>query len=294
MPILTADAEETLLDFLRRHLPEWKTTTIRQRLKHGLVRRNGEIAVAASTILSPGDSVEVLHLPPRPEFSFPAGLGPPPVPILFADAALLAVDKPSGLLSVASEWEKQLTAVRLLRDWLAGLEREGERELHAAHRLDRDASGVLLLTRSLAMKRSLAAVWSTFEKTYLALADGVPDAPEGDIDVPLWEDKGLFVRTTEPGRGEKARTSYRVLKTRGRRSLLEVKLGGTGRKHQIRVHLAHIGCPIVGDSRYGVSKGARLGLHASVLKITRPDDGRELVVRAATPDWFQRVLRQKT
>lgn len=290
MPRFEAEQAEPVLAFLKRKLPGWKTPTIKQRLKHGLVLRNDAPVVSGADILAPGDVVDVLAAPPSPTAYLPVGLGEPPLDILYADDDLLAVDKPFGLLSVASERERQLTAVRVMREWLRGLEREGERELHAAHRLDREASGVLLLTRSLEIKRKLAASWRKYEKTYLAVVDGVPEQPEGKIEVPLWEDKGLFVRPAEPGGGEEALTFYRVLRRNKGRALLEVKLG-TGRKHQIRVHLAHLGCPIVGDLRYGVSKARRLALHAHVLRIVHPRDERIVEFVSPLPDDFKKMLR---
>ncbi len=147
----------------------------------------------------------------------------------------------------------------------------------------------MLLTRSLEMKRLLAASWRNYEKIYLAVVDGVPAEKAGRIDVPLWEDKGLFVRVAGKQGGESAVTEYRVLRKGKGRSLLEVKLG-TGRKHQIRVHLAHLGCPIVGDLRYGVSKSGRLALHAHILRITHPRDGRLVEITAPVPGEFRKML----
>lgn len=291
MPTLRADTEERIIDLLRRRLPDWKTTTIKQRLKNGLVLVDGRPAAGGTYTVKPGQSVEILAKPAMPAASLPRGIGEPPMEILYADPWLLAVDKPSGLLSVASEHEKHETAVRILREWLAEADPEAGRDLHAAHRLDRDASGVLLFARSLETKRRLAAAWKNFEKIYLAVTDGAPQNPEGVLDDPLWEDRGLFVRVVGKGAGEEALTHYRLVRTKGARSLLEVRLG-TGRKHQIRVHLAHLGCPIVGDRRYGVSKATRLALHAQRLVIDHPDDGRRIEFRAKTPPLFSRLLAQ--
>ena len=292
MPRFEADEPERLMDFLKRKLPGWKTPTIKQRLKNGLVLRNGANAVSGAETVEKGDVIEILAVPPSPAAYLPLGLGEPPLDVLYADDDLLAVDKPSGLLSVASEKERNLTAVRLMREWLQGMERETKRDLHAAHRLDREASGVLLFTRSLEVKRKLASAWHTFEKVYLAVVDGIPARDEGTVDVPLWEDKGLFVRVSERGRGEEALTHYRVLRKSGERALLEVRLG-TGRKHQIRVHLSYLGCPIVGDLRYGRSKAVRLALHARTLRIFHPKDGREVVVEAPIPHMFNRMLKTR-
>lgn len=293
MPRFEAERPEKLLDFLKRMLPGWKTPTLKQRLKNGLVTLNGDPEHSGAALVDVGDVVDVLAIPASPASYLPLGLGAPPLDVLYADDTLLAVDKLSGLLSVASERERNLTAIRLMRDWLQGLERETHRELHAAHRLDREASGVLLLARSLETKRLLAKSWHTFEKIYLAVVDGAPAEKEGVIDAPLWEDKGLYVRVSERGDGESALTRYRVRRQKGGRSLLEVHLG-TGRKHQIRVHLAHIGCPIVGDPRYGVSKASRLALHAHVLRLRHPESDRPLEIQSPEPVEFKRFLNART
>lgn len=290
MPRFEVEQAESFLAFLKRKLPGWKTPTIKQRLANGLVLRNGAPADSGAERLARGDVVEVLAIPPRPTAHLPAGLGDSPLEILYADDDLLAVNKPSGLLSVATDRERQLTVIHIMREWLRGLDREDRRELHAAHRLDREASGVLLLTRSLEMKRLLAASWKQYEKTYVAVVDGAPAEKSGRVEVPLWEDKGLFVRVAEKGGGESASTEYRVLRKSKGRALLEVKLG-TGRKHQIRVHLAHLGCPIVGDLRYGVSKANRLALHAHVLRIIHPRDKRRVEITAPIPLEFKKMLK---
>ncbi|MCD8138332.1 MAG: RluA family pseudouridine synthase [Planctomycetaceae bacterium] len=295
MPRFTVEGKDQLLPFLKRKLPGWKTPTIKQRLKNGLVMRNDAPAVSGAEWLKDGDVVEVLAVPASPASFLPLGLGEPPLEILYADDDLLAVEKPSGLLSVASERERNITAVRLMREWLLGLDRDHDagRELHAAHRLDREASGVLLLARSLEVKRKLAADWKRYDKTYLAVVDGFPEPADGDIDVPLWEDRGLFVRPAERGRGEAALTHYRTIRRNKGRALLEVKLG-TGRKHQIRVHLATLGCPIVGDLRYGVSKAERLALHAHRLRIYHPRDDRVVEIVAPVPASFKKMLKSGT
>lgn len=290
MPRFQAEKAEGLLDFLKRKLPGWKTPTLKQRLKHRLVLINGVPVTSGATPLESGDNVEILAIPPGPAAYLPLGLGSAPLDVLYADDYVLAVDKPPGLLSVASERERNLTAIRLMREWLQGLERESGRELHAAHRLDREASGVLLLARSLEVKRQLARDWHAFEKVYLAVVDGIPAVPEGSIDAPLWEDKGLFVRVATRGDGESALTHYRMLRKSGNRSLLEVRLG-TGRKHQIRVHLSHIGCPIVGDPRYGASKAVRLALHAHRLTLQHPQDSRRLEIVSPEPSEFNRLMK---
>lgn len=290
MPKCTAVKKQKLLEALREAFADWKTPTLRQRIAHGLVTVNGIARTSGAAIVTPGDVLEIL---PRPAsaLTFPPRMGEPPVPVIYADDLLLAADKPSGMLSVATDREKHITAVRLLREWLAAEpDLPGGTVLHAAHRLDREASGVLLFARSLEAKRQLAADWHSFEKVYLAVTDGQPPSEQGTCDVPLREDKRLFVRPGQGPDAQSAITHWRVLRTGGGRALLEVRIE-TGRKHQIRAHLAHIGCPIVGDLRYGVTKAKRLALHAWRLTVRHPSDGRPVVITASPPPLFARWLR---
>ena len=292
MPRFTVESPDRLLAFLRRANPDWKTGTLKSSLRDGRVLVNGKIETSGGRPLAAGDEVELTGGSRRHDDGPAPGLVTPPLPLLYFDPLLLAVDKPSGLLSVADAREKNRTAVRLMREWLASSDPEAAAELHAAHRLDRDASGVLLFARSLEVRSRLTRAWRGFRKIYLAVVDGRPDSDEGTIDVPLYEDRGLFVRVGGPGRGEPAETHYKTLETGKGRSLLEVEIV-TGRKHQIRVHLASIGCPVAGDLRYGVSKAPRLALHAKRLTLSHPSDGRLLDIESAVPALFRGLLLAK-
>ncbi|MFN9277081.1 MAG: pseudouridine synthase, partial [Planctomycetota bacterium] len=116
-----------------------------------------------------------------------------------------------------------------------------------------------------------------------------PRPPDGDVAQPLWEDRNLFGRVGAHADAKPAVTRYRTLARGGGGALLEVRLD-TGRKHQIRAHLAWLGCPIVGDARYGV-RGPRLMLHAEELAFDHPADGRRVVVRAPAPAAFALAVR---
>lgn len=291
MATIKAGYSGRLLDILKTGLPGWKVTTLKQRLRADLVTVNGKVVRSGAAPIPKDATIELHDRPAGAQVVFPAHLGEPPLAILYADADIIAVDKPSGLLSVATPRERNLTAIRLMREWLAELSSDSRDNLHAAHRLDRDASGILLLARSLPIRKKLVSQWKEFTKTYLALVDGEPAEPAGKIDVPLWEDKGLFVRTAEKGGGVEALTFYKTLRSNGRRSLLEVTLG-TGRKHQIRAHLASIGCPIVGDLRYGKSKASRLALHAARLEILHPTTGEKLLITSSTPKFFNNAVKK--
>ncbi|MBI5362319.1 MAG: RluA family pseudouridine synthase [Planctomycetes bacterium] len=263
-----------LLAFLRGALPGWKRTTLEQRIRAGCVRVNGA-TLAKNDFVAVGDEVEVVD-------RASADLRPPPpagITVLHEDEALIAIAKPAGLLSVSSDDERARTALALVRSWLS--QPRAPARLWPVHRLDRETSGVLLLAKTSDARRTLQANWSAARKTYLAIVEGRPKGSAGTIDEPLWEDEQLFVRVGEGPEAKAARTRWRVLESAGTRSLLEVELD-TGRRHQIRAHLAWLGHPVVGDDRYG-AKGPRMLLHALRLEVPHPVEGRTLVLEAPAP-----------
>lgn len=277
-----ADEPARLLDFLRRQLPGWKRKTLEGRLRAGCVRVNGA-PVSKNDLLAPGDLVEVVGQ----DRAVPAAPVPHGLTVLFADELLVAVDKPAGLLSVSTERQRERTALALVRD---SLSRPGKpARLWPVHRLDRESSGVLLLARSREACDAVRATWSAARKTYLAIVAGRPEHERGVIEQPLWEGQGLAVHVGAHPDAKPARTRWATLETRGERTLLEVELD-TGRRHQIRAHLAWLGHPIVGDPRYGSAAGPRMGLHALRLVVRHPADGRELVLEAPPPRAFRALL----
>ena len=147
---------------------------------------------------------------------------------------------------------------------------------------------MLLLATSREVQKAVQDRWGEARKRYLALVEGRPVPADGVVDQPLFEDKRLNVRVGEHPEARSARTRYFTRQELGRRTLLEVELD-TGRRHQIRAHLAWLGHPVVGDSRYG-TKGPRLGLHALSLSVMHPHDGRELTLRSAAAPGLQSAL----
>ena len=171
--------------------------------------------------------------------------------ILYEDKDILVVDKPAGLLTVATEREKSRTAHSILTDYIRiGCGRSRKR-LFVVHRLDRDTSGTLIFAKSEEAKLRLQDQWKQTEKKYLAIVHGKCEKSSGTITTYLAEDKAYKVySTSDSTKGKLSQTAYKVLRMIKGYSLLEVTLL-TGRKNQIRVHLAGIGHPIVGDMKYG-------------------------------------------
>ena len=185
--------------------------------------------------------------------------------------------------------------------------RPGARFLELVHRLDRDTSGLLLVAKNDAAHRALSRQFAGRQvgKTYLALVWGRPDPPQGRIEAPLGRHPAVRTRmAVRSAGGREAVTDYRTLETLGPFSFLEIRIL-TGRTHQIRVHMRHLGHPVAGDGRYGGSgfrkvrspgfrevleSFDRLALHASVLEFRHPASGAAMRFHAPLPDDFARML----
>ena len=270
-----------LLEFLQAQLKGWSRNTIKQRLQTGCVRVNGAPVSPRARALAAGDRVEVSALPAA------GARAPARLDILHADRDLVAIDKPAGLLSVGTARETRRHALALLRNQLA--RRSPDVRLWPVHRIDRDTSGVLLFATSHEMREAVMDGWGEAEKTYLAVVEGRPEPPRGTIDQPLRMDEEEYrAHVGEHPAARPATTHYETERTAGGRSLLRVRLE-TGRQHQIRAHLAWLGCPVVGDPRYGAG-GGRMGLHALRLKIVHPATGRKMVFEAPVPDDFRALM----
>jgi len=212
--------------------------------------------------------------------------------ILYEDADILVVVKPSGLLTMGTDKEKSRTAYFILTDYVRkGVSRSRNR-IFIVHRLDRETSGILVFAKSETAKRRLQDCWGETRKQYLAVVHGRCEKDSDTITSLLAENQAHGVySTTNPTQGRLSRTKYRVLRRTRKFSLLEIDLL-TGRKHQIRVHLAGIGHPVVGDRRYGPpdKKYRLLALHARQLAFAHPVTGEPLVFEAPPPDIFGRLV----
>jgi RluA family pseudouridine synthase len=208
--------------------------------------------------------------------------------ILYEDRDIVVVNKAAGLLTIGTGRDQGRTAHASLMDYVRKGNYKSRERVFIVHRLDRDTSGVLVFARCEEAKHVLQENWESAEKTYLAFVEGHPDPPEGTISSYLVENSALRVYSTrDPNLGRLSHTHYKVLKTVGDRALLEIRLL-TGRKNQIRVHLADRGWPIVGDSKYGrkIRDNKRLALHSHTLAFNHPYHGKRLTFTAPVPETF--------
>jgi 23S rRNA pseudouridine1911/1915/1917 synthase len=274
---------QPLLDWLVRRYPAAKRQNLRRMVQAGRVLINGRPARTLRDTLPPDAEIKVLDRPHPGEKEVPGEFE-----IVFEDRDLLVVAKPPGLLTSTVPKEPRPTLLAQVRQYLARTEPRARVGL--IHRLDRDASGLLIFSKTDRAYRSLKTQFfkHTVEREYAAVVYGSPDPPKGQISSRLVERaSGVVYSTRQRGRGEPAITEFQVVRAGNERSLLRVTLH-TGRKHQIRVHLSELGHPIVGDVVYGKKDAnePRLLLAAIRLTITHPVTGLRMTFQTPVPPEF--------
>ncbi|MDA3903397.1 MAG: RluA family pseudouridine synthase [Desulfuromusa sp.] len=217
---------------------------------------------------------------------------PKGLPILHEDKDILVVDKPPGLLTIGTERDKLRTAHYLLNDYVRKGNPKSRNRVYVVHRLDQDTSGILLFAKSEQAKKFLQEHWKLTDKHYLAIVQGQLTPKQGTISSYLTENAAHRVYSTHDlAMGKISHTAYKVVKETKGLSLVEVHLM-TGRKHQIRVHLAENGHPILGDRKYGngATAAKRLALHARSISFTHPFSGEKMTFDTGIPEDFSRQL----
>jgi 23S rRNA pseudouridine1911/1915/1917 synthase len=289
-----ATIEGTLLEALGRLMDAATKSAVRKLIKHHRVAVDGAVQGRPDFPVVPGQLLEVLPAREQPVKEPPPRAGSArrqPLAILFEDEHLIAVDKPAGLLSIATDKEQQKTLYRLVSAHVK--EASGGRgRIFIVHRLDRDVSGVMVFAKDEIAKRRLQKSWGTAEKIYQAVVEGRPPEEAGTVRSWLCENRAFQVYACDPAAAgaQEAVTHYRLLRTAGPNSVLEVRIE-TGRKHQIRVHLASLGCPIVGDKVYGGGRsGGGIALHAHSLTFDHPFTGRRVTISSPLPQRFRKPV----
>lgn len=279
MNIRVVEQTETALNVLLHFFPRTSKNTLRSWIKEGRVLSEGKEITQANTLIEKGKKIEVSN---QKKF---LGEG---VEIIYQDSDIVVVDKPAGLLSVSTLFEKEDTIHQLLKRKFRG------RKIYVVHRLDQDTSGVMVFALN---ERAANAMKKLFEKhdierEYIAIIEGILESKEGTWKSYLFEDGNYFVHsTTNPQQGEEAITHYKVKKEARNYSLLKINLE-TGKKNQIRVHCKEAGHPIVGDTKYGAktSSVGRLCLHAHLLGFLHPFSRKKMCFTSKIPERFLRLV----
>lgn len=214
--------------------------------------------------------------------------------ILYEDKELLVINKPSGLLTIATEKEKWNTLYHQAREYVK--KQNPKNKIFIVHRLDKDTSGIVVFAKSEKLKKELQNDWENLAKTreYIALLCGIPKNKKGAIKSYLKESKTLQVYSTNDTSGKLAITNYEVLVSNKEYSLVRINIL-TGRKNQIRVAMSDLNCPIAGDKKYNAKKNPfrRLCLHASTLELVHPITKKVYVFESRYPVIFDKFFEEK-
>ena len=272
----------TLLDSLSNFKLDLSKKTIKNYIKNGMVKVNNIVITNSSILLKNGDNVEI---------SYTKKIIPDNnLDILYEDDYLIAINKPCGLLSISNDKEKEITAYRMVSNYIK--KNNKNKYIFVVHRLDQDTSGVLLFCKNQLIRDKMQNNWNTIVKKrgYIAIVDGIMKE-SGTIHTFLLENRNQFVYSSKNNKGKEAITHYSVIKNNNKYSLLQVFID-TGRRNQIRVHLSEKGYPIAGDKKYKCITNPikRLCLHANILEFIHPVTKKLIHIEADIPKEFKKII----
>lgn len=270
-----------LLEFLLETFKNQSRNSVKSLLSSHRVSVDGAPTSQFNFKLYPEDTVIISNAPIRRKTRSN-------LPIIYEDDDIIVINKPSGLLSIASDNEKSSTAYRMLSDYVQ--QKDKHNRIFVVHRLDEDTSGVLMVAKNVKIQQALQNNWNDIVKKrgYYAIVEGEMEKKSDTIKSYLKKNsQNLMYSSKKAGDGQLAITHYKVIKSNGTYSLLDVNID-TGRKNQIRVHLGEKGHYIIGDDKYGKPANPikRLGLHAYELDLIHPLTGKLMKFTSPMPKEF--------
>lgn len=270
---------EILIEFLKKMFSNLSKNSVKSLLHNEKVFVNGNMTTKYNYELNAGDVVEIREK------------GAKNIDIIYEDKDIIVINKPSGLLTVATEKEKNKTAYHLVMEYLK--KKNKNNRIFIIHRLDKDTSGIIMFAKNERAKHLYQDNWNDIVKKrcYYAVIDGKMENKEGTIKSYLKEN-GNMVYSVKDRSGKLAITEYKVLKERKNISLLDINLK-TGRKNQIRVHMKENKTPILGDLKYGEKSKLinRLALHAYKLELINPVTKKLLTFEINMPNEFKTLFK---
>lgn len=293
--VFSEDFSPRVDKFLVKKFPEYSRSQIQRLISEGSVLINGSQPKKAGQLLESGDQIEIYFPPPDPLDLIPEDI---PLEVIFEDKNLVVINKSAGMVVHPSAGHSHGTLVHALLSRLPDLEGIGGKQRPGiVHRLDKDTSGIILVA-----KNQQSHIWlqrqfksRDVKKKYIALVDGKPATPTGKIIAPIFRDRAQRKRMAiaPEGKGKYAETEYQLVRKFRDHALLDVH-PFTGRTHQIRVHLASIHLPIVGDRIYGLKNPSlqmdRHFLHASEISIRLPGEKEKTRFLADLPQELNLLL----
>ena len=208
------------------------------------------------------------------------------IKILYEDKSIIVVSKPTHLLTIATQNEKERTMFHKVIEYER--KKNKNNKVFIVHRLDKDTSGIIVFAKSEKIKKILQDNWDKTKRYYMAIVEGIPKEQEKTIKSYLAENSRLITYSTNESKGKLAITKYKLIKHSKKFSLLDIEIL-TGRKNQIRVHMKDNNTPIVGDKKYGSTTNPmnRLGLHAYKIIFKHPITNKEMVIEDKLPKEFE-------
>ena len=281
---LKVEKEGELLDYLYNNL-DMPKKRIKQYLTHGSIFVNNNRTTKYNYKLIPGMNI-VIDTDSKNKKTLPFD-------ILFEDEHIIVVNKPSGLLTIATEKEKDKTLYHIVREYLVSKNKFAK--VFIVHRLDKDTSGIVVLAKDEKTKNKLQENWNEYVtvREYVAVVHGHLKNESDKIVQKLKETKTNLVYPTKDEDGKEAITNYKVIKETDNYSMVSINIE-TGRKNQIRVAFQTLRNPIVGDKKYGDprDKETRLYLHANRLKMYYPELKKDKLFETTTPNEFKKIMNQ--
>lgn len=283
--------------FLASSMPDHSRTRIQGLIQDGFVSVNNRLVIKPSSALQSGDHIQVSIPPAQPSTLLPEEI---PLDILFENNDLLVINKPAGLVVHPSAGHDTGTLVNAVLSHAPHIEGiGGEIRPGVVHRLDKETSGIILLAKNDQAHRWLQDQFRLrkVKKVYITLVDGRPPTSAGRVEAPIGRDpvQRKKMAVLPLGRGREAVTEYHVIHQFTLHTLIEAH-PITGRTHQIRLHMAFIGCPVVGDRVYGHKKNSlqisRHFLHATRLEICLPGENKPRLFEATLPEDLQSIVNQ--
>jgi len=284
-PLEIKVTEQTkLLEFLFANV-KGSRTTIKSYLRNRQVSINHIPTTQFDSPLEKGVIVTLDFAIQKP------GMRSPMVKLIYEDDHIIVVAKREGLLTIATDKEKTLTAYNIVSDYLKQFDPDAR--IFIVHRLDRETSGVLVFAKSINIQHALQYNWEerVLERKYYAVVEGEMNKDEDTVETYLAETKALKVVATLSPTGKLARTYYKVIKRSKNNTLLELQLR-TGRKNQIRAHMSYLGNPVVGDIKYDAKTNPikRVALHAASIVMLHPVTEQQMEFKCDIPASFKSLV----
>ncbi|MCI6152319.1 RluA family pseudouridine synthase [Fusobacterium perfoetens] len=286
---LKVKINDELMKFLIENLPGKNRNNIKSLLKNGQILVNGVRTSQFNYLLKEGD--EVIVSASRMTENHLQG-----IKIIFEDDDIIVIEKPEGMLSIATDKERERTAYNIVKEYIKA--KNPQEKLFIVHRLDKGTSGVMIFAKTEGIQQVLQTNWQNFvkERKYVAVVEGKVEKNRDTIISYLKENNAMvtFSSPVEIEGSKKAITHYEVLKRSRAYSLVEANIE-TGRKNQIRVHMQGLGHSIIGDKKYGAKTNPlrRLGLHARTIVFKHPRTNKILSFETKIPVRFSSMFKVK-